>query len=114
MTLLAGLHARLGDLPTALHVISEAQEQERRTGECIWHADLCRVEGELRHQAGMSAAEVEACFAAAMALARQQVAKSFELRAATSLARFWRGQGRPTEARDILEPVYGWFTEGFD
>ena len=60
------------------------------------------------------AAKAEACFEHALAVARQQQAKSWELRAATSMARLWRDQGKRDEARDLLAPVYGWFTEGFD
>jgi predicted ATPase len=59
-------------------------------------------------------AEIEADFSAAAAIANRQGARSFELRAATSLARLWRERGRPSEAHDLLAPVYGWFTEGFD
>jgi predicted ATPase len=58
--------------------------------------------------------EAEACFQQAMDIARYQQAKSFELRAATSLARLWQQQGKRQEAHDLLAPVYGWFTEGFD
>jgi predicted ATPase len=60
------------------------------------------------------AAKAQAYFTRALAVARQQQAKSWELRAATSLARLWRDQGKRDEARDLLAPVYGWFTEGFD
>ena len=56
----------------------------------------------------------ETCLHHALAIARQQQAKSFELRAAVSLARLWRSQGKRTEARELLAPVYAWFTEGFD
>jgi predicted ATPase len=59
-------------------------------------------------------ARAEACFQQALAIARQQQAKSWELRAATSLARLWQQQGKRTEARELLAPIYGWFTEGFD
>ena len=59
-------------------------------------------------------AKAEAYFERALAIARQQQAKSWELRAATSLARLWRDQGKRDKARDLLAPVYGWFTEGFD
>jgi class 3 adenylate cyclase/predicted ATPase len=59
-------------------------------------------------------AEAEACFHRALAIAREQGARSFELRAATSLARLWRDQGQRREARDLLAPIYAWFTEGFD
>jgi predicted ATPase len=58
--------------------------------------------------------EAEACFQQALAIARQQQAKSWELRAAMSLARLWQQQGKRAEARDLLAPIYGWFTEGFD
>jgi predicted ATPase len=60
------------------------------------------------------AAKAEGYFARALAVARQQQAKSWELRAALSMARLWRDQGKRDEARDLLAPVYGWFTEGFD
>ena len=60
------------------------------------------------------AAKAEAYFEHALAVARMQQAKSFELRVAMSIARLWRVQGRPNKARDLLAPVYGWFTEGFD
>ena len=61
-----------------------------------------------------NAAKAEAYFERALAVARQQQAKSWELRAAMSMARLWRDQGKRDEARDLLAPVYGWFTEGFD
>jgi predicted ATPase len=60
------------------------------------------------------AAKAEAYFERALAVARTQQAKSWELRAATSLARLWRDQGKRDQARDLLAPIYGWFTEGFD
>ena len=58
--------------------------------------------------------KAEECFERALAIARKQQAKSWELRAAMSLARLWRDQGKPQQARELLAPVYGWFTEGFD
>ena len=60
------------------------------------------------------AEEAEACFQKAIAIAQKQEAKSWELRAATSLARLWQQQGKVAEARELLAPVYNWFTEGFD
>ena len=60
------------------------------------------------------ASKAEAYFERAIAIAREQKAKSWELRAATSLARLWRDQGKRQQARDLLAPIYGWFTEGFD
>lgn len=112
--ILAAIHARLGDAETGLRVIEDAHDEVRRTEVCFCEAELHRIEGELRCLAGSPGAEVEACFAAARALACRQEAKAFELRAATSLARLWRDQGKRTEARALLAPVYGWFTEGFD
>ena len=58
--------------------------------------------------------EAETCFRQALAIAHRQEAKSFELRAATSLAHLWQSQGKRAEAYDLLAPIYGWFTEGFD
>ena len=60
------------------------------------------------------ATKAEAYFERALAVAREQQAKSWELRAAMSMARLWRDQGKPQQAHDLLAPVYGWFTEGFD
>ena len=71
-----------------------------------------RLRGDLLAQTGDRTA-AEASYREALALAQQQSAKLWELRAATSLARLWRGQGRRIEARDLLAPVYSWFTEGF-
>jgi predicted ATPase len=68
----------------------------------------------LLQQAVPDAAQAEACFQQALAIARQQQAKSWELRAATSLARLWQSQGKRAEAHALLAPIYGWFTEGFD
>jgi predicted ATPase len=58
--------------------------------------------------------KAQSCFDHALTIARQQEAKSWELRAAMSMARLWRDQGKPQQARELLAPVYGWFTEGFD
>ena len=76
---------------------------------------LYRLQGELLlRQAVPDAAQAETCFQQALAIARRQQAKSWELRAAMSLARLWQQQGKRNEAYDLLAPVYGWFTEGFD
>jgi predicted ATPase len=77
--------------------------------------ELLRLKGELlvaRYSGAMASAEL--VFSQAIDIARQQQAKSWELRAAMSMARLWRDQGKQDEARDLLAPVYGWFTEGFD
>ena len=78
-------------------------------------AEAYRLQGELLlRQAVPDAAQAEACFQQALAIARRQQAKSWELRAAMSLSRLWQQQGKRTEAHALLAPVYGWFTEGFD
>jgi predicted ATPase len=78
-------------------------------------AEMLRLQGELQLQlARPNVSQAEACFQQALAVARRQQAKSLELRAALSLARLWQSQGKRQEANDLLAPVYGWFTEGFD
>ena len=85
------------------------------TGLRYYAAELSRLKGALLlQQAVPDAAQAEACFQQALDVARQQQAKSWELRAATSLARLWRQQGKRAEAHALLAPIYGWFTEGFD
>ncbi len=81
----------------------------------FYEAELHRLQGELLlQQSPDNATETAACFQQAIDIARQQQAKSWELRAATSLARLWQQQGKREEARELLAPVYDWFTEGFD
>ena len=78
-------------------------------------AEVNRIAGEIALKSPEpDAAKAEAYFERALAVARQQQAKSWELRAAMSMARLWRDQGKRDEARELLAPVYGWFTEGFD
>ena len=104
-----------GDAGAALASAAEAVRVARANGELCWEGEALRILGEVKRAAGAcDVAEVEADFSAAVAIANRQEAKSFELRAATSLARLWHGQGRPSEAHDLLTPVYGWFTEGLD
>ena len=84
------------------------------TEACFYGAELYRLKGEhLLKQSSDHNTEAEACFHQACAIAQQQQAKSWELRAATSLARLWQSLGKRREAHDLLAPVYGWFTEGF-
>ena len=81
----------------------------------LWEAEVLRLSGEIALMEKVpSATKAEAHFERALAVARQQQAKSWELRASMSLARLWRDQGKPRQARELLAPVYGWFTEGFD
>ncbi len=113
LCLLAETHLRLRQTEAGLQVVAEAKELVARNEDRMWEAELARIEGELLRQGGQSGA-AEACFEDALATARRQDARSLELRAATSLARLWRDQGQHSEARDLLAPIYGWFTEGFD
>ena len=86
----------------------------RETGEYWWQAELHRQEGDFHLAVDDNAAAAESCFFTAIEFAQRQSAKSLELRAATSLARHWQGEGKGGTARDLLHPVYDWFTEGFD
>jgi predicted ATPase len=101
-----------GKWQAALDHLAEAQRLAEETGD-RWHlAETLRLRGEVLAAVGERSA-AEASHREAMALAQQQSAKLWELCAATSLARLWRDQGRRREARELLAPVYGWFTEGF-
>src|SRR5262249_33991296 len=105
----------VGQPAEALRLVERGLALSRQTGQPYWDAELQRLRGELLlHSDAESAANVEPLFRRALDIARQQEAKSFELRAATSLARLLRDQGRVAEARALLAPIYGWFTEGFD
>ena len=80
-----------------------------------FEAEVHRIAGDIALKSPEpDAAKAEAYFERALSVARKQQAKSWELRAAMSMARLWRDQGKREEARDLLAPVYGWFTEGFD
>ena len=85
------------------------------TGERHFEAEVYRIKGDLLlRQAVPDAPQAEACFQQALAVARRQQAKSWELRTALSLSRLWQQQGKRDAARQLLADVYGWFTEGFD
>jgi predicted ATPase len=80
-----------------------------------WEAEVSRLQGELLLQLpSPDVPQVEVCFQQALAVARRQQAKALELRAALSLSRLWQQQGQRAAARDLLAPLYAWFTEGFD
>jgi predicted ATPase len=112
---LAKAYAELGEFDDARRCIGEAMTAIETTNERMWEADVHRIAGELAMKSPEpDAAKAQAYFERALAVARQQQAKSWELRAAMSLARLWRDQGKVSEARELLAPVYGWFTEGFD
>ena len=105
--------ARHGDRTAALAALREGLERADATGEHKWDAELHRVTGTVL-LAENQLDEAQASFQQAIRIAQAQQAKSLELRAARDLARLWGEQGQRTEARDLLAPVYGWFTEGFD
>ena len=102
-----------GQIEEELTLLDEALQIVERTGERWFEAELHRHKGQLLLRQGYSEA-TEELYCKALSIAREQEAKLWELRAATSLARLRRDQGRRAEAHDLLAPVYGWFTEGFD
>ena len=105
----------LGQFDEAWSHIGEAITAVETTKETWYEAEVHRIAGEIALMSPeRDAAKAEACFERALAVAREQQAKSWELRAAMSMARLWRDQGKRDEARELLAPVYGWFTEGFD
>jgi predicted ATPase len=115
LALLAEAHGTAGHADEGLRVLAEALTAVHTTGERQHEAELYRLQGVfLLTQDVPEEHEAERCLRQAVEVARQQQAKSFELRAAMSLARLWQQQGRRTEACELLTPVYGWFTEGFD
>ncbi len=102
-----------GQVEEAVTLLDDALQIVERTGERWFAAELNRHKGELLLRQGHSEA-AEELYRKALSIAEEQEAKLWELRAAASLARLRRDQGRRAEARDLLAPVYGWFTEGFD
>jgi predicted ATPase len=112
---LAEATGNAGQAAEGLVLVAEARAWVDSHAERFWEAELHRLQGRLLLQdAPPDAHQAEACFQQALALARRQQAKSLELRAAMSLSRLWQQQGKQAEARELLEPIYGWFTEGFD
>ena len=115
LSYLARAYAELDQFDDAWRCIGEAMTAVETTKEKWCEAEIHRIAGELALMSPeRDAAQVEAHFERALAVAHAQQAKSWELRAAMSMARLWRDQGKPRQARDLLTPVYGWFTEGFD
>jgi predicted ATPase len=122
-------YKKLGQADTGLSVVAQALDFVEESGERYYEAELYRLKGELTLQQenqkskgkeqkakveNDAQAEAESCFRKAIDVAQQQQAKSWELRAATSLARLWRSQGKKAEAHQLLSEVYNWFTEGFE
>jgi predicted ATPase len=112
LTLLGDACRMAGRWRAALDHFAEAQRLAEETGERCFQAETLRLRGDLLLAIGDST-RAEASYHEAIAIARQQSAKLWELSTAMSLARLWRDQGKRVEARDLLAPVYGWFTEGF-
>jgi predicted ATPase len=108
-------YAELGRFDDAWRSIGEAIDTIENTKETWFEAETNRIAGEIALLSPEpDAAKAEAYFERALAVARAQQAKSWELRAAMSMSRLWRDQGKRDEARNLLAPVYEWFTEGFD
>jgi predicted ATPase len=115
LSYLTRAYAQLSQFNDAWRSIDEAMRAVETTKERWCEAEVHRVAGQITlGSPKQDAAKAEAYFQRALVVAREQRAKSFELRAAMSMARLWRDQGKRDEARDLLAPVYGWFTEGFD
>jgi predicted ATPase len=132
LALLAEVYGKVGQDQEGLTALAEALAMADRTGERLHVAELYRLKGTLTLQSNVqnlqsnittlqpltpnpqAEAEAEECFWKAIEIARQQQAKSLELRAAVSLSRLWQHQGKRAEAHALLAPIYGWFTEGFD
>ena len=131
LAMLAEAYEQVGHPEEGLPVLAEALDLVHKTGEHWYNAELHRLRGELtlaqskvqnlksqvtdpRPLTPDPQGEAEVCFLKAIEIARQQQAKSLELRAATSLACLWQQQGKKQEAQQMLAEIYGWFTEGFD
>jgi predicted ATPase len=116
---LAQALAETGQVEEGLAALAEALELMEQTDERLWEAELYRIRGELLLMQGREADaesglhDAERSFQHAIVVARDQQARSWELRATTSLARLWQAQGKQEEAREVLAGVYGWFTEGY-
>jgi predicted ATPase len=113
--LLAEAYAEAGQPEAGLTVLDEAFTRVASTESRWWEAELSRLKGRLLLQFPRpEVSRAEACFQQALEVARRQQARSLELRAAVSLSRLWQQQGRRQAARELLAPIYAWFTEGFD
>jgi predicted ATPase len=115
LSCLAGAHVAVGRLDEAKRCICEAMNAMATTKESWPESDILRIAGDLELMSlEPNTDQAQAYYERALLRAREQKAKSWELRAAMGLTRLWRNQGKRQEARDLLVPVYGWFTQGFD
>ncbi len=131
LAILAEALGRAGRVDEGMELVADAPTVIEITNERAWEPELYRIMGDLNlasaaqnpaQETGMTSlaptmdpiGQAEQCYQKAIDISRSQSAKSWELRAATRLARLWQSHGKTTEARDLLAPVFGWFTEGFD
>jgi predicted ATPase len=115
LVLLAEAAGHAGQVEEGLRLLADALAAFESSGRGDLRAEAYRLQGEfLLRQTVPDAAQAEVCFQQALTLARHQQARSWELRAATSLSRLWQQQGKCAAARELLAPIYDWFTEGFD
>jgi predicted ATPase len=115
LALRAEAYGVMGQPEAGLTVLAEALTLVGEAGERCFEPEIYRLRGELLlQQSADHHSEAQACFQQAIAVADRQQAKSWELRAAMSLSRLWQRQGQCAAARELLAPIYGWFTEGFD
>jgi predicted ATPase len=113
--LLVDAYGAAGQIEEGLDMVVEALALVEKTGFCFYEAELRRLQGELLlKQAAPASRQAETCLLRALDLARNQQAKSIELRTSMSLSRLWHQHGKKQEACRLLKEIYGWFTEGFD
>lgn len=114
LSLLAEMHAHDGQYDEGIAALDEALAITAETGEHLWDAETHRLRGEFMLAVERDPLEVETEYHQALAIARQQQARSLELRTAMSLCRLWQSQGKIRQAHDLLRPIYDWFSEGFE
>jgi predicted ATPase len=112
--MLAEVYGKVGRLAEGLATLDEALDIIKTTGGRLSEAEFYSLKGEILWRMGQRSEEAEACLQHALAMARGQQAKSWELRVALRLSRFWQQQGKRDKAYALLAAIYGWFTEGFD
>lgn len=114
LSILAEAYAVTGESEKGLRTLSDALEISKNTGETFWNAEIHRLRGEFLQMQARSHDEIEVCYHKAIEIAQLNNEKSHELRAAMSLCRFLKKQGKSREARELLSEIYNWFTEGLD
>jgi predicted ATPase len=114
LSLLADALLRIDRTVEGLEVIEECETLIENSGETRWQAETVRLKAALMDRAGAAFEDIEATYQRALEIAHGQEARLLQLRAATSLGHLWHGQGKTEEARQLLGPLYNWFTEGFD